>query len=516
MVGIETMVLKPNLDAEVCPVCGDRVSGYHYGLLTCESCKGFFKRTVQNKKQYQCSADSNCHVDRTCRKRCPSCRFQKCILMGMKMEAVRADRMRGGRNKFGSFYKRDRAHRMQRNAMRVTSSTPDPTAQHQYFDQAKVKTEYIKADYDALLQSPTLSSSTTNQQNFIIRPNPYIEQQESLATLLGTSIDDQVLRAQNFPGYASAVKQEPFDYSEQFIHHQLQDYSAFHATTAASYMHMIPITTLSSSTQVTSTSSNSGQGSNRSSPILPLCPVPTEKTVDQFYNSTLTEMCKGLPDEAKAPRTLSMVARVCKPDPLIFAMDVAEENLKDLVSWAKTDQYFSKLSMDDQMNLLQASWATIHIVDLTNSMVRGELPLSFKISSGQEVPTGYIALLGNQNLVAQWNDIVVRLRNLGFNKYDYCAFRFLALFDPQADTNSLINTVRHQVLRSWGEVRCTTVLLQIFEQIRRISVEAQEYLAERYNSGAMGPPSNTSLLCEMLRTTRRTCPVYTSTAGYIP
>lgn len=24
---------------EMCPVCGDKVSGYHYGLLTCESCK---------------------------------------------------------------------------------------------------------------------------------------------------------------------------------------------------------------------------------------------------------------------------------------------------------------------------------------------------------------------------------------------------------------------------------------------------------------------------------------------
>lgn len=24
---------------EKCPVCGDKVSGYHYGLLTCESCK---------------------------------------------------------------------------------------------------------------------------------------------------------------------------------------------------------------------------------------------------------------------------------------------------------------------------------------------------------------------------------------------------------------------------------------------------------------------------------------------
>ena len=30
---------RPALDTEACPVCGDRVSGYHYGLLTCESCK---------------------------------------------------------------------------------------------------------------------------------------------------------------------------------------------------------------------------------------------------------------------------------------------------------------------------------------------------------------------------------------------------------------------------------------------------------------------------------------------
>lgn len=54
---------------ELCPVCGDKVSGYHYGLLTCESCKGFFKRTVQNKKVYTCVADRNCHIDKTQRKR---------------------------------------------------------------------------------------------------------------------------------------------------------------------------------------------------------------------------------------------------------------------------------------------------------------------------------------------------------------------------------------------------------------------------------------------------------------
>lgn len=88
-------------------------SGYHYGLLTCESCKGFFKRTVQNKKVYSCVADRTCHIDKPQRKRCPYCRFQKCLDVGMKLEAVRADRMRGGRNKFGPMYKRDRAKRMQ-------------------------------------------------------------------------------------------------------------------------------------------------------------------------------------------------------------------------------------------------------------------------------------------------------------------------------------------------------------------------------------------------------------------
>ena len=76
---------------ELCPVCGDKVSGYHYGLLTCESCKGFFKRTVQNKKVYTCVADRSCVIDKTQRKRCPYCRFQKCLDVGMKLE---------GRNQF--------------------------------------------------------------------------------------------------------------------------------------------------------------------------------------------------------------------------------------------------------------------------------------------------------------------------------------------------------------------------------------------------------------------------------
>jgi len=40
--GVTLKVMEYTYDddlEELCPVCGDKVSGYHYGLLTCESCK---------------------------------------------------------------------------------------------------------------------------------------------------------------------------------------------------------------------------------------------------------------------------------------------------------------------------------------------------------------------------------------------------------------------------------------------------------------------------------------------
>lgn len=69
-----------------CPICGDKISGFHYGIFSCESCKGFFKRTVQNRKNYVCVRGAACPVAIATRKKCPACRFEKCLQRGMKLE----------------------------------------------------------------------------------------------------------------------------------------------------------------------------------------------------------------------------------------------------------------------------------------------------------------------------------------------------------------------------------------------------------------------------------------------
>ncbi|KPU75970.1 uncharacterized protein Dana_GF12134, isoform D [Drosophila ananassae] len=76
-----------------CKVCGDKSSGVHYGVITCEGCKGFFRRSQSSVVNYQCPRNKQCVVDRVNRNRCQYCRLQKCLKLGMSRDAVKFGRM---------------------------------------------------------------------------------------------------------------------------------------------------------------------------------------------------------------------------------------------------------------------------------------------------------------------------------------------------------------------------------------------------------------------------------------
>ncbi|KAK9718859.1 Ligand-binding domain of nuclear hormone receptor [Popillia japonica] len=74
------------LTVELCVVCGDRASGRHYGAISCEGCKGFFKRSIRKQLGYQCRGSKNCEVTKHHRNRCQYCRLQKCLACGMRSD----------------------------------------------------------------------------------------------------------------------------------------------------------------------------------------------------------------------------------------------------------------------------------------------------------------------------------------------------------------------------------------------------------------------------------------------
>lgn len=75
-----------------CRICGEKASGFHYGVNTCEACKGFFRRSLMRKEEYKCPGMSNCEICPGKRNSCAFCRFKKCLAMGMSKEAIKTGR----------------------------------------------------------------------------------------------------------------------------------------------------------------------------------------------------------------------------------------------------------------------------------------------------------------------------------------------------------------------------------------------------------------------------------------
>ncbi|XP_028257261.1 nuclear receptor ROR-alpha A-like isoform X1 [Parambassis ranga] len=136
--GVPAVVKKTHssqIEIIPCKICGDKSSGIHYGVITCEGCKGFFRRSQQSNATYSCPRQKNCLIDRTSRNRCQHCRLQKCLAVGMSRDAVKFGRM--SKKQRDSLYAEVQKHRLQQQQQqqgplllsRPSLSSPSPGEQ---------------------------------------------------------------------------------------------------------------------------------------------------------------------------------------------------------------------------------------------------------------------------------------------------------------------------------------------------------------------------------------------------
>ncbi|KAK3727656.1 hypothetical protein RRG08_032615 [Elysia crispata] len=75
-----------------CKICGEPAAGFHYGVNTCEACKGFFRRSLLRRDGYTCLGSGNCPIGTNRRKSCPKCRYDRCVEFGMSKDAIKTGR----------------------------------------------------------------------------------------------------------------------------------------------------------------------------------------------------------------------------------------------------------------------------------------------------------------------------------------------------------------------------------------------------------------------------------------
>lgn len=405
--------LKAELDStttseESCPVCGDKVSGYHYGLLTCESCKvksmccnlvrvnhsicnknnasvyqvcpitckwivpvtlqGFFKRSVQNNKNYNCAEQQSCPMNLSQRKRCPFCRFQKCLAVGMKREgkvkktipvlkqkhtdagmcsdvrllpstAVRADRMRGGRNKFGPLYRRDRQMKQQKVFFQTNT---DPHMMKAEMTQTQRPT----TPNDLHLMSGHTSSDAGRQPSYTsgtvqsVVSMPLDCTVSSDVVFTPPSLPYPGLYHRTFPGYLQDKGEIPYSYSMAapvYPLHQSPNNSYAYRSTPPSSSTSSPSSTPSSSAPVPKTSAQSPDACSSSTATQNLLSqlLEGEQDESQLCAKVVASLQREQANRGKHDR-LNTFSIMCK---------MADQTLFGLVEWARNSTLFKELKV---------------------------------------------------------------------------------------------------------------------------------------------------------------------------
>ncbi|XP_060737661.1 steroidogenic factor 1a isoform X1 [Tachysurus vachellii] len=457
---------------ELCPVCGDKVSGYHYGLLTCESCKGFFKRTVQNNKSYTCNQNQDCGIDKTQRKRCPFCRFQKCLSVGMRLEAVRADRMRGGRNKFGPMYKRDRALKQQKRALiRASSFKLEPNPPLVHSNQAEYSFPSSVPGLLPPLGPPDYECPPVCPPSLGVALHSYgsfpAQYQYTTPSVPGRSI-----KAEHPDPYSGSPDSSlGYSYAEGCI-----------------------------------------AASPQTSPLNPAVPslVLELLSCEPDEEQVRAKICAYLQQEQSGRGKLD------KPRPSSLLCVMADQTLFSIVEWARSCIFFKELKVGDQMQLLHNCWSELLLLDHVFRQVHHGRDNTLLLITGQEVELAGVVSdsgLTLSSLVQRGQELARRLQLLQVDHREMACLKFLILFNPNVkllENQALVESVQEQVNSALLEYTLTSYpqhvdrfsqLVLRLPEVRTLSAQAEEYLSTKHLSGDV--PCN-NLLIEMLHAKRAT------------
>lgn len=469
-----------------CPICGDKISGYHYGIFCCESCKGFFKRTVQNAKRYAChhpTSSSVCEINISTRKKCPACRFIKCVDKGMRIEAIRSDRTRGGRSMYpGSRYLRQIAARVgagRSNGGADTNSTDPSSVLLNNRGGADEQEQLSRAilgltGVHHTLGPDGLPSSMDAGGGVYLDP-----------AVLGTNGDDD---------------DDDIDHNTLQMDQSLIDFSnsmSLNASCGTPYL----------GRQLIVTGDADGVDKHRIELPKAISDIlAVEESLETEPEDTLEI------DSVNTPPGTVIPEGVSEDEAAVYRalLNLADQRLYRTVRWSRALPEFSQLDTDDQILLLQNCWA--HLLCLDCCWRSLPTPTEIRLTSSKCINLEAARELGAEEIVERMLQLTQYLTQLQLDVVEYACLKVIVLMQPDlknlkaaASVREYQETIRrllmeyitkssHSKRDKYSKLMSRIPELQVTSQTARlmlVDLDLSAYL------------SSNSLLMELLRSDRQ-------------
>ncbi|TMW51820.1 hypothetical protein DOY81_003119 [Sarcophaga bullata] len=424
-----------------CPICGDKISGFHYGIFSCESCKGFFKRTVQNRKNYVCVRGGPCAVSITTRKKCPACRFDKCLQKGMKLEAIREDRTRGGRSTYQCSYTLPNS---------IMSPLLSPEQQQQ---QQQGSTQNILAGQQHSQLQQQLQQRLNPALQNVQQTNGYAAHSSNAINTASATIKTE--QADPYVKNLTAAHSTSLNGLNTSTH---RTHSHLHASSSNPAL-STAATTCSSSSSTSSTSTSHALHHNSIPQLLQeimdvehlwqytdaelarLNQPLTSSSSSASLNSSSTDSSSaaGAANQMTNPLLASAgLSSSTNPDLIAHLCKVADHRLYKIVKWCKSLPLFKNISIDDQICLLINSWCELLLFSCCYRSI--DTPGEIKMSLGKSITLPQAKLTGFQPCIERMLNLTDHLRRLRVDRYEYVAMKVIVLL--QSDTSELQEPVK--------------------------------------------------------------------------
>ncbi|XP_055844329.1 nuclear hormone receptor FTZ-F1 isoform X3 [Episyrphus balteatus] len=407
------------------------------------------------------------------------------------LKAVRADRMRGGRNKFGPMYKRDRARKLQMmrqrqlalQAIRTTMGSTDvkgsmsPTAYQQPYPNMNIKQEIQIPQVSSLTQSPDSS------------PSP-------IAIALGQVHASPGTLSNNLSGSNGSSAASSANVHENLARNE-----------SSTCQDGAPVNLQHSSDSKICFDSSTNPSSTADS-VNNVEPLRVSPMIREFVQSIddrewQTQLFALLQKQSYNQVEVDLFELMCK---------VLDQNLFSQVDWARNTVFFKDLKVDDQMKLLQHSWSDMLVLDHLHQRIHNGLPDETQLNNGQVFNLLGLGLLGVPQLSDYFNELQNKLQDLKFDMGDYVCMKFLILLNP--NVRGIVN--KKTVLEGHENVQAALLdytltcypsvtdkfsrLLNILPEIHAMAARGEEHLYLKHCAGSA--PTQT-LLMEMLHAKRK-------------